>query len=325
MPTACLSTGPWHKGLYNFRAMTNQTYPEQIPLRTRKFSCFFEPSTGFLRRVKTSGVEVIRSIYGAVRDKNWDTIEPRLKIERVEQGDDSFCLEFAAHHEDEPIRFSWKGVIEGRGGVLEFRFDGRAQNSFLRNRIGLCTLHPIVECAGKACQVQHSDGSWEEGAFPLFISPHQPFKDILALSWNPSERVHADIQFEGEVFEMEDQRNWTDASFKTYSTPLELPFPVELARGEEIRQRAILTLVTEEQNISTTEERRVEVAVSSKSEARQVAQDRTVHSRPWFTSLVLGATAFGASPLKSSAGGSSLLGFLLENCPSSGSRRGACN
>ena len=59
--------------------MTNQTYPEQIPLQTRKFSCFFEPSTGFLRRVKSSGVEVIRSIYGAVRDKNWDTVEPRLE------------------------------------------------------------------------------------------------------------------------------------------------------------------------------------------------------------------------------------------------------
>ena len=126
--------------------------------------------------------------------------------------------------------FPGKARLKGEAASLEFRFDGRAQNSFLRNRIGLCTLHPIVECAGKACRVQHSDGSWEEGTFPLFISPHQPFKDIRALSWNPSERVHADIQFEGEVFEMEDQRNWTDASFKTYSTPLELPFPVELAR-----------------------------------------------------------------------------------------------
>jgi hypothetical protein len=317
VPTAWPFTGPWHKGLYNFRtsshdranfyavflhqlaafadseklphllrysqfgdseqrtspfplAMTNQTYPEQIPLQTRKFSCFFEPSTGFLRRVKSSGVEVIRVIYGAVRDKNWDTVKPRLKIERLESGNDFFSLEFASDHEDESISFSWKGTIQGKGGSLEFRFDGRAQSSFLRNRIGLCTLHPIVECAGKACRVQHSDGSWEEGTFPLFISPHQPFKDILALSWNPSERVHAGIQFEGEVFEMEDQRNWTDASFKTYSTPLELPFPVELARGEEIRQRASLTLVTEEQNISTTEERRVQVAVSSKSEARQL-------------------------------------------------------
>jgi D-apionolactonase len=250
--------------------MTNQTYPEQIPLQTRKFSCFFEPSTGFLRRIKSSGVEVIRTIYGAVRDKNWDTVEPRLKIERVQSDDDSFCLEFSAQHEDEPVHFSWKGTIQGQGGRLEFRFDGRAENAFLRNRIGLCTLHPIAECAGKACRVQHSDGVWEEGEFPFFISPHQPFKDIRALSWNPSDDVNASIQFDGDVFEMEDQRNWTDASYKTYSTPLELPFPVELAANEEIHQRVVLTLVADEQIISREEEPSVLVAVSSAAESRRV-------------------------------------------------------
>ena len=30
------------------------------------------------------------------------------------------------------------------------------------------------------------------------------------------------IRFEGDLFEMEDQRNWTDASYKTYSTPLRI-------------------------------------------------------------------------------------------------------
>jgi hypothetical protein len=250
--------------------MTNQKFPEVIPLQTRTFSCFFETSTGFLRRVKSSGVEVIRAIYGAVRDKNWDTIEPRLKVERVEEDDDSFCLEFAAHHEAEPIAFSWKGTIEGRGGTLEFRFDGRAGNAFLRNRIGLCTLHPIAECAGQACRVQHSDGAWEDGRFPQFISPHQPFKDIRALSWNPSDRVHASIQFDGDVFEMEDQRNWTDASFKTYSTPLELPFPVELGFGDEIRQRAVLTLLAEEREVFTAEPSSVKIAVSSALQGKKL-------------------------------------------------------
>ena len=104
-----------------------------------------------------------------------------------------------------------------------------AKKSFLRNRIGICVLHPIIECAGKPCRVRHSDGAWKEQSFPRFISPHQPFKDIRALSWSPSDRIQANIELEGEVFEMEDQRNWTDASFKTYSTPLELPFPVSLA------------------------------------------------------------------------------------------------
>ena len=82
--------------------MPDEPPSEIIPLQTRKFSCFFQTSTGFLRRVKTSGVEVIRAIYGTVRDKNWDTVEPRLEIERIEQGPDSFLLQFTAHHEERP-------------------------------------------------------------------------------------------------------------------------------------------------------------------------------------------------------------------------------
>ena len=249
--------------------MPDEHTSEIIPLRTRKFSCFFQASTGFLRRVKSSGVEVIRAIYGTVRDKNWDTIEPRLQVDRVEQGDDLFSLHFTAHHESEPISFSWKGTIEGQGGRLEFTFDGRAERSFLRNRIGICVLHPIAECAGKACRVQHSDGAWEEQSFPRFISPHQPFKDIRALSWHPSDRVQADLQFEGEVFEMEDQRNWTDASFKTYSTPLELPFPVELRAGEQVRQRFVLNLVVEQAVISVAEEPDAEVIISAGSATKR--------------------------------------------------------
>jgi D-apionolactonase len=243
---------------------------EIIALRTRKFSCLFQASTGFLRRVKSSEVEVIRAIYGTVRDKNWDTIEPRLEIERVEQGEDSFSLRFTAHHESEPIAFSWTGTIEGRSGQLEFTFDGRAKKSFLRNRIGLCVLHPIVECAGKPCRVQHSNGAWEERLFPQFISPHQPFKDIRALSWSPSDRLQAKVELEGEVFEMEDQRNWTDASFKTYSTPLELSFPVEVGAGEQIRQRFVLSLVTDQGVTPAPEEPTAKIIISGGSPSKRV-------------------------------------------------------
>lgn len=37
--------------------------------------------------------------------------------------------------------------------------------------------------------------------------------------------VTVGIDFSGETFEMEDQRNWTDASFKTYCRPLARPAP----------------------------------------------------------------------------------------------------
>ena len=38
------------------------------------------------------------------------------------------------------------------------------------------------------------------------------------------------ISFTGDLFEMEDQRNWTDASYKTYSTPLRIPYPAPIAQ-----------------------------------------------------------------------------------------------
>jgi hypothetical protein len=49
----------------------------------------------------------------------------------------------------------------------------------------------------------------------------------------------------GETFEMEDQRNWTDASYKTYCRPLEKPFPFEVRAGDWIEQTVEIRLLGE--------------------------------------------------------------------------------
>jgi hypothetical protein len=51
-----------------------------------------------------------------------------------------------------------------------------------------------------------------------------------------------DLRFAGDIFEAEDQRNWTDASYKTYSTPLALPFPVEHPAGSTVHQSVTVTV-----------------------------------------------------------------------------------
>jgi D-apionolactonase len=48
--------------------------------------------------------------------------------------------------------------------------------------------------------------------------------------------------FAGDVFEVEDQRNWSDASFKTYSRPLALPWPYTLEAGTTQRQSVTLSV-----------------------------------------------------------------------------------
>ena len=49
------------------------------------------------------------------------------------------------------------------------------------------------------------------------------------------------LEFEGDLWETEDHRNWTDANFKTYSTPISLGRPAPLKAGQGCRQRLVIT------------------------------------------------------------------------------------
>jgi hypothetical protein len=62
--------------------------------------------------------------------------------------------------------------------------------------------------------------------------------------------VWAKVRFSGDIFEMEDQRNWTDASFKTFCTPLRLPYPIEIKRGTHITQSVILSIEDKRPTVS---------------------------------------------------------------------------
>jgi len=85
--------------------------------------------------------------------------------------------------------------------------------------------------------IEDVQGNTTPGQFPDFISPYQPAKNIRAISHEVVPGLWADVRCEGDTFKMEDQRNWPGASFKTYCTPLEVPYPVRLVKGAKILQR----------------------------------------------------------------------------------------
>ena len=103
-----------------------------------------------------------------------------------------------------------------------------------------------MTCAGLPAKIEHVDGSIEELHFPVAIAPQlvkdghpwpvAPFDNLRTISHQALPGVWVEVRFDGDTFEMEDQRNWTDASFKTYCTPLSLPFPREVKAGTEIVQ-----------------------------------------------------------------------------------------
>jgi hypothetical protein len=219
----------------------DEPLPQQKELRAGPLSLIYEE--GDLRYIRLGDREVLRRVYVAVRDRNWDTVPPRLSHVQMEIAQDSFRITYDVEHRQGDVDFFWKGTITGdANGTITFVMDGVARSTFWRNRIGFCVLHPIRECAGTPCRVEHVDGTVEEGAFPRYISPHQPFFDIRAISHEVMSGVWAEVRFTGDVFEMEDQRNWTDASYKTYCTPLRLPYPVEIRAGTHVMQTVTLSL-----------------------------------------------------------------------------------
>jgi D-apionolactonase len=215
--------------------------PEERALRAGPLSVTYVG--GDLRYVRLGQREIVRRIYMAVRDRNWHTIPAMLTDEVIEQADDRFEIRYRALHQEGPVCFRWQAHIVGTAaGEITFRMQGEACSTFWRNRIGICVLHPAEECAGAPCRVTHTDGRVTVSAFPRDIAPHQPFQQMRAIAHEVQPGLWAELQLVGDIFEMEDQRNWTDASFKTYSTPLALPFPVRIEAGTPVEQAVRLSL-----------------------------------------------------------------------------------
>jgi D-apionolactonase len=200
-----------------------------------------ELENGQLRYVAFEGVEVLRAIAFLVRDQNWGTYTPRIDSLSVKEGAGSFTVEYRAACADANQRLQYEARITGwSDGALAFHAVATPETDFVTNRAGFVVLHP-ARLAGQKLNVTHVDGCEEKTRFPERVSPSQPVFDIRALSHEAAPGLWATCRMEGDAFEMEDQRNWTDASYKTYVRPLALPWGYTLAKGSRHEQSARLS------------------------------------------------------------------------------------
>lgn len=191
-------------------------------------------SDGAVRHIFWHGIEVIRGIACPIRDANWATYVSALVDESISETPDEFEISQVRLVADGALRV--KLVFRGNSdGSFRATAEMSACRDFITNRAGFTLLHPLRGVAGTPMQVVRPDGSISSSQFPLLISPDEVAKDIAGLSYSVS-GIDTEIVFQGEVFEMEDQRNWSDASFKTYCRPLSLPRPYRLQQGEVQRQ-----------------------------------------------------------------------------------------
>ncbi len=194
-------------------------------------------------RVFWAGAEVVRQIDCPIRDADWRTLAVETTRAEARRGTDGFGYRRTFRTRDGSFTgtLSLEARADAADGTLEVALELTPTRDVVVNRAGFVLLHPIAGTAGAPLEVTHPDGRREATRFPARISPGQPVFDIAGLR-HAAGPVTVAIAMEGEVFEMEDQRNWTDASFKTYCRPLGRPRPYRLAAGEAVRQRLTLTL-----------------------------------------------------------------------------------
>ena len=225
----------------------NEPPPEVVKLKAGKLELEYEG--GDLRYIRYAGRELIRRIYVAIRDKNWNTIPAKITDISINREDDSFHIQFNAYHQDKLINFRWHGTITGdNDGTIVYKMDGLAESEFLYCRIGFCILHPIEGIAGRPYSAKTPPGEIT-GILPDLIEPQRIdekgcevpiFPSCSSITVDTASGVRVITDFKGDLFEMEDQRNWTDGSFKTYCTPISLGYPRTAETGQVIYQEVAI-------------------------------------------------------------------------------------
>ena len=218
--------------------------PAKRILRAGGLTATFD--AGALRWISWRGVEILRGIAFLLRTPGWGTPAPVIGDVHIEENAAGFDVRYEAIYGE-----------AGRGVRAAIRFCARADGhltatagidadiAFETNRTGFVILHPLKGFAGREVEVEHASGPKRTLTIPLAISPGQPVLDIRAIAHRPHAGLLVSTRFDGDVFEMEDHRNWSDASFKTYSRPIGLPYPYLLEPGQPVRQSVTVTISDE--------------------------------------------------------------------------------
>jgi len=191
-----------------------------------------------------NGFEFLRRIFVTVRDQNWGEIAPSHWHYSVDEA--ASVINVSARHTSEEVDFEWTGRLEvgAAGCELSFEFEGRALKTMEINRLGLVILHPVTLLTGATLTTREGTRVATSVVRPE-IAPQSLINGVPGAMTEPftSLRIeHArwgqlELDLEGDQFELEDQRNWGDDSFKTYCTPLRLGFPRTVEKGRRIVHR----------------------------------------------------------------------------------------
>jgi hypothetical protein len=197
-----------------------------------------------LRPVAIDGFTVAARLFFAVRDHRWRT--PPLVIARSNetQYEDGASVEIFGRTEGAPVDVQL--LYSLRGGVVRVEATATLTGAMRFNRIGFCLLLDEADVRGSEAESSLGDAV-TAFRFPEQIVTRNQVDEPTAAFHAPFRRLRwtiagrpVEAEFAGSDFEFEDQRNWTDPSYKAYSVAPASGIPVDGRRGIRVHQTVVI-------------------------------------------------------------------------------------
>lgn len=198
---------------------------------------------GDLWHIRYGDLPVLDRLYVRIRAADWATEPMRSQVVTADQSRRSFWL--VSHlrwGEATPWATGTLDVLASPA-ALRARVEIVFHDPVAAQRAGFNLHHPLTSTIGRPFRWRDGQLS-RTGRFPRTIYPQYwdgtrylpmigPFDELAVRA---GARTEVLFTFRGARFETEDQRNWTDASFKTYGPPVAGTRPRLYQAGSRIRQ-----------------------------------------------------------------------------------------
>ena len=202
-----------------------------------------------------NGHEVWHGVAFLLRDAGWGTPATVVDEAQLCMQAQGFEFQLSAHipcaatdvlgvwHPHARVNLAMRVKGDALGSV-HFSVHATPTHDIQVNRCGWVLMHPL-SAAGCAVEVTHGDGRTSHSTFPEEVPAWPPFTNLNSIRHEYAPGCWAQADLPGEDYELEDQRNNTDASFKTYSRSNWMPRPFVLSQHQtwcrDIRLRIVDT------------------------------------------------------------------------------------
>lgn len=199
-----------------------------------------------IMHVRHADGELIQRVYFAVRNPEWHVL-PIVWTRMSSTGGQAWSIEWAGQLEWHDISLELNVTAAGDSGGLTFAVTATSNTSFDYARLGIFVILPVRALQGRAVSGRSGNATWNSH-FPVTAGPQRlqngrplalfpPHRDLeVALEYGILR-----LAFDGDDFEVEDERNWTEMGFKVYAGPFSRGWPLRFEQGAKVRQSLRVT------------------------------------------------------------------------------------